>query len=140
MKAAIYSDTGSTVIAPFTVGVGGDFPSIALLTNNQIVITWADGSDSSIDGQIVDQNCNAVGSPFNLVTNFTTGNGGNALSAVTGLANGTFAVSYEQVNTSLEASTDKNDVVTQLFSATGTVNGPSYLPESAIGGIQAFPR
>ena len=138
IKFATFNAAGQSVIAPTTISsLGGGHLALAVLTNNQIAVTWSDGADSSIDGQLVDFSSNKIGSAFNLATGFNT-DGGAAQSSVTALANGGFAVSYEQYNAP-DSFDNKYDVVTQRFNADGSANGSSYLMESSVFSYQAHP-
>jgi hypothetical protein len=134
IRAQLFDVTGSKVGSDFLVNTktlfGQRDPEIASLTNGGFVITWEDASSpgsnnmTDIKAQIFAANGAAVGNEF-LVNNNTFGN--QAISRVTGLANGGFVIMWTNY-------AFNGPVVTaQLFDVNGTeVGNEIVLNQSAV--------
>ena len=128
-----YDSDGNPVDSEFRVSNTDDDqskPSVTSLSDGGFLVTWnslnQDGSRSSVHGQRYDSNGNSVGSEFQINTQT---NGNQSLPSVTGLANGSFIVTWQFT----ENDDDTSNVYGQLFRTDGTVytdenEHPNYIP------------
>lgn len=133
VRAQVYSAAGSKVGGEILVNTATAAdqidPSVTALAKGSFVITWTDSSATggdtnglAVKGQVFSTSGAKTGGEF-LVETQTAGD--QFQSAVAGLANGTFAVSW------VDGSAGSSSVKVQLFSASGAKLGGEILAGSA---------
>ncbi|MBR0962727.1 hypothetical protein JQ554_01445 [Bradyrhizobium diazoefficiens] len=146
IKAQVFAADGTLVGSETLVNTATSYsqyaPTVAALANGGFAITWTDDSGeggdddgTSIKAQLFAADGSKVGSEF-LVNTQTGGSQDNA--TITGLANGGFVVTWEDLSGTLGDS-DATSVKAQMFAADGSKVGDEFLVNTATASDQLKP-
>jgi autotransporter passenger strand-loop-strand repeat protein len=146
IKAQVFAADGTPVGSETLVNTATSYsqyaPTVAALANGGFAITWTDDSGeggdddgTSIKAQLFAADGSKVGSEF-LVNTQTGGSQDNA--TITGLANGGFVVTWEDLSGTLGDS-DATSVKAQMFAADGSKVGDEFLVNTATASDQLKP-
>jgi autotransporter passenger strand-loop-strand repeat protein len=146
IKAQVFAADGTLVGSETLVNTATSYsqyaPTVAALANGGFAITWTDDSGeggdddgTSIKAQLFAADGSKVGSEF-LVNTQTGGSQDNA--TITGLANGGFVVTWEDLSGTLGDS-DATSVKAQMFAADGSNVGDEFLVNTATASDQLKP-
>ena len=149
IAAQIFDAAGVKVGSEFLVDTQGGsiqlVPSITGLANGSFVVTWFDttvlgNGNYSIDinAQIFDAAGAKVGTE--LLVNTVT-DGGQYWPAVTGLANGSFVITWADGGSGFyDPNRSGLEIKAQVFSATGVKSGPEFQVNTAVLRDQTYPK
>ena len=146
IKAQVFSANGTPVGSETLVNSSTSYsqfaPTVTGLSNGGFAITWTDDSGeggdddgTSIKAQLFAADGSKVGSEF-LVNTETGGSQDNA--TITGLANGGFVVTWEDLSGTL-GDGDATSVKAQIFAADGSKVGGEFLVNTATVSDQLKP-
>ncbi|WP_441237400.1 beta strand repeat-containing protein [Bradyrhizobium sp. 930_D9_N1_4] len=146
IKAQVFSANGTPVGSETLVNSSTSYsqfaPTVTGLANGGFAITWTDDSGeggdddgTSIKAQLFAADGSKVGSEF-LVNTETGGSQDNAV--ITGLANGGFVVTWEDLSGTL-GDDDATRVKAQVFAADGSKVGGEFLVNTATSSDQLKP-
>ncbi|MFD2053005.1 beta strand repeat-containing protein [Mesorhizobium calcicola] len=131
------SAAGNDFIVNSTTGAYQDSPAITTLADGRFVATWqstTDGENYSICARIYNADGSAAGNDF--IVNSTTGAYDRFNSAITGLADGRFVVSWQSYD-----GTDGSAgcIRARIYNADGSAAGNDFIVNSATFSDQASP-
>ncbi len=146
IKAQVFSADGTPVGSETLVNSATSYsqfaPTVAGLGNGGFVVSWTDDSGeggdddgTGIKAQVFAADGSKVGAEF-LVNTETGGSQDNA--TITGLANGGFVVTWEDLSGTLGDS-DATSVKAQMFAADGSKVGSEFLVNTATASDQLKP-
>ncbi|MCP3401461.1 hypothetical protein [Bradyrhizobium sp. CCGB20] len=146
IKAQVFSANGTPVGSETLVNSSTSYsqfaPTVTGLANGGFAITWTDDSGeggdddgTSIKAQLFGADGSKVGSEF-LVNTETGGSQDNA--TITGLANGGFVVTWEDLSGTLGDS-DATSIKAQIFAADGSKVGSEFMVNTATTSDQLKP-
>ncbi|HEV2155270.1 hypothetical protein [Bradyrhizobium sp.] len=146
IKSQVFSANGTPVGSETLVNSATSYsqfaPTVTGLANGGFAITWTDDSGeggdddgTSIKAQLFAADGSKIGSEF-LVNTETSGSQDNA--TITGLANGGFVVTWEDLSGTL-GDDDATSVKAQIFAADGSKVGGEFLVNTATSSDQLKP-
>ncbi|WP_342452484.1 Ig-like domain-containing protein, partial [Pararoseomonas baculiformis] len=146
IKAQVFSATGDKVGSEFLVNTqtASDqyLPTVTGLTNGGFVVSWldisgalGDGDGASIKAQVFTATGDKVGSEFLVNTQATSG---RYVPTITGLTNGGFVVSWQDLSGTLGDSSGTS-IKAQVFNAAGDKVGSEFLVNTHTSNDQSLP-